>query len=213
MYFDILARALLIAILTANFSSVAIAQSSRAPSSEIRRIERMMALDATHFERTAHVQDSDLDVNATISTEEGFRYRGSFTDRVRSDNFLRAVITKRTGEATIQVYQSTVYNSPARHFRNANYQTPSGLKSAPLIIISETEMSCFGGSCAYQDDVGFEVPEADLRQIAAGYEAGDRRPWRFKLNATGGEDWEDSMSPAEIVGFLHRLDAYRANHR
>lgn len=173
----------------------------------------MQALDAAHFERTARLTDSDLDLTATISTEEGFRYRGSFTDRVRSDNFLRAAITKRTGEATIQVYQSTVYNSPARIFRTANYQTPSGLKSAPLIIISETEMSCFGGSCAYQDDVGFEVSEADLRQIAAAYEAGDRRPWRFKFNATGGEDWEDSMSPAEIVGFLRRLEAYRANHR
>lgn len=193
-------------------SPSSIAQTTRAPSSEARRLERMQALDAAHFESTARVADSDLDLTASISTEEGFRYRGSFTDRVRSDNFLRAAITKRTGEATIQVYQSTIYNSPPRVFRTVNYQTPSGLKSAPLIIISETEMSCFGGSCAYQDDVGFEVAEADLRQIAAAYEAGDRRPWRFKLNATGGEDWEDSMSPAEIVGFLRRLDAYRTSH-
>jgi hypothetical protein len=199
--------------LTMLASSPLIAQTARAPSSEARRVERMQALDAAHFEQTARVTDSDLDLTATISTEDGFRFRGSFTDRVRSDNFLRAAITKRTGEATIQVYQSTVYNSPPRVFRTANYQTPGGLKSAPLIIISETEMACFGGSCAYQDDVGFEVSEADLRQIAAAYETGDRRPWRFKLIGTGGEDWEDSMSPAEIVGFLRRLDAYRTNHR
>lgn len=213
MYCDILTRALMFAILIVSLSGSAVAQTSRAPSSETRRVERMMALDPVHFERTARVQDSDLDLNATISTEEGFRYRGSFTDRVRSDNFLRAVITKRSGEATIQVYQSTVYNSPARHFRAANYQTASGLKSTPLTIISETEIACFGSSCAYEDEVGFVVEEADLRQIAAAYDAGDRCPWRFKRIASGGEDWEDSMSPAEIMGLLRRLDAWRAQRR
>jgi hypothetical protein len=173
----------------------------------------MQALDGEHFERTTRVQDSDLDITATISTKEAFRYRGGFTDRVRSDNFLRAVVTKRTGATTIQLYQSVVYNDPARHFRIANYQTPSGLRTGPLTVISETVLACFGGLCSYQEDVGFEVAEEDLRQIAAAYDAGDHRPWRFKFVATAGEDWEDSMSPAEIIGLLRRLDSYRAGRR
>jgi hypothetical protein len=173
----------------------------------------MRGLDVEHFDRTASVEDGDLDVTATISTAEGFRYRGGFTERVRSDNFLRAIIDKQSGATQIQLYQTIIYTGPWRQFRTANVQFPDGLRSVPLINIAGDVPTCAGGICVHEDHVAFEISEEELRRLVAGADRDVSRLWRFKFNATSGEDWEDNMSVAEIAGLLGRLDRYRSARR
>ncbi len=86
------------------------AQSSRDAEREARRAaeirERMAGLTPSDFLRTATLQDDDLETVAVLTTEPGFHYRGGFTDRARTDSFMRAIITKRTGTTTYQVYST-----------------------------------------------------------------------------------------------------------
>lgn len=213
MYRHSLAIACALAVALPSASSSLSAQTSRAERSEQRRLERLNRLDSAHFERTATVQDGELDVTATISTQPGFRYRGGPMERVRSDNFLRAIIDKRTGLTVIQLYQTIVYTGPWRHFRSANYQSPDGLRSTPLIAIANAVPTCSGGLCVHDDQVAFDVPEQNLRRILAAQAGPNGALWRFKFNATSGEDWEDSISLAEIEGLLRRLDQFRAGSR
>jgi len=213
MYRNSLAVACALAVALPFASSPLFAQASRAERSEQRRLERLSRLDSAHFARTATVQDSQLDVIATISTQPGFRYRGGLTERVRSDNFLRAIVDKQTGLTVIQLYQTIMYTGQWRHFRSANYQSPDGLRSTPLIAIANAVPTCSGGLCVHDDQVAFDVPEQDLRRIAAAQAGANGALWRFKFNATSGEDWEDSISLAEIEGFLRRLDQFRTGAR
>jgi hypothetical protein len=213
MYKRSLAVACAVAVALPSGRSSLSAQTSRGERSEQRRLERLSRLDTAHFERTATVQDSELDVTATISTQPGFRYRGGLTERVRSDNFLRAIVDKQTGLTVIQLYQTIMYTGQWRHFRSANYQSPDGLRSTPLIAIENAVPTCNGGLCVHDDQVAFDIPEQDLRRIVAAQAGGSEALWRFKFNATSGEDWEDSISVAEIAGLLRRLDQLRAGSR
>jgi hypothetical protein len=167
----------------------------------------LQKLDAGHFARTAQLIDDDLETVAQINTSPGFTYRGGFTERVRSDNFLRASISKSDGRTLFQVYQTLLYTGGHRNFVSANYQTSAGPRSVPLIRISSNVSSCASaGFCLRAEDVAFEVPEEVLRSVAA---AGGQ-PWRYRLNAQAGESWDDNLSPSEVAGLLSRVDAYRA---
>jgi hypothetical protein len=201
-----------LALLTS--TTPATAQSSRDAEREARRTEqireRMAQLTPADFQRTVTSQDDDLDTEAVITTEPGFRYRGGFTDRVRTDSFLRAIISKRTGTTVFQVYATITYGGDWRRYRSATYAVAEGPRAAEVLPISE-DVKCTYGVCTYFETVGFLVPEAEMRQIAATYRPVNLAPWRFRLRAQSGDTWNEEMSPAEVAGLVAAVDAYRAS--
>lgn len=191
-------------------STPASAQTSRTAAAEGRRAERTAKLDADHFYRTTQLIDDDLSTVAEINTRNGFTWRGRFTDRVRSDNYLRALVGKSAGRTIIQVYQTITYSGPNRRFLSASYRTPAGPVSAEIEPLDAGEQRCIGSVCVWEDHVAFKVPEEVLRKMAA---EPDPLPWRFRFQSQSSEHWDDNMPRAEILGLLKRLDEYRARAR
>jgi hypothetical protein len=199
------------AVLGISFSAYAGVIFGWTEQQQAKRINDFARLTPEHFDRTSTVQDDDLETAARIDTSEGYKFKGSFTDLIRSNTFLRAIVHKRTGETAFQVYATLTYTLNWRYFESATFATAEGPVSAPLRVIAR-DVDCKYG-CVYTEDVAFDVTEAFLRDLAK--TAGDRpvKPWRFRFKAKNGADWTDDMAPAEAAGLLLAVERYRRDHK
>jgi hypothetical protein len=177
-----------------------------------KQVEKMQAITPEAVARSVVVKDDDLEPIATFVTADAYQNNGKFTDRVRSDNMLRAFLSKATGRTTFQVYQSVTYGAARRDFTSVNYATPDGPLTAELTRIGFEVLGCGYGTCSYKESVGFNIDEAVLRAIASQYVPGNSPFWRFRFKAQNGLSWDDRMMPAEVAGLLRAVDAYRAAH-
>lgn len=180
-----------------------------------QRTQNAQVLTPEHFKSTANLEDDDLKVTATITTKNGFKQRQGLLHFVYNDNFLRALIDKKTGEVTYQVYQSIYYQaSDWRFYLKANYETPGGSEFADAKLLKAPIAHDFdcpdhtSSVCAYNEDVGFSVDRELLDSIANTYEPSKSVKWNFKFIPRDGEDFHDGLLVAEIVGFLQAVDSY-----
>ena len=178
-----------------------------------RNRERLLRMTAEDFAQSITIDDDDLDLFATIDTSEGFQSRGGFFSRERTDNFLRAIVNKQTGEASYVLYQTITYSAARngwRHYEWANFQSPEGLSTAALNSVTRDVVSCLSADlCAYREDFVLPLSEELVRWIATRQ---IDALWRFKFIGSGGEDWEDQLAPAEAAGLVQAVDNYRADH-
>lgn len=179
-----------------------------------KQLEKLQALTPQGVADKIETLDDDLETTATLTTANAYQSNGKFTDRVRSDNFLRAFIDKRSGTTRYQLYQSITYNYIYRNFSGASFATAEGPSNIAITVISHEVLGCFGGpdKCSYKDTLGFDISEDQLRWVAGQYVAGASPFWRFKFRSQAGMDWEDRMMPAEAAGLLEAVSRYRARH-
>ncbi|MGN6358144.1 MAG: hypothetical protein ACTHLU_11790 [Novosphingobium sp.] len=177
-----------------------------------KQLKQIRALTPESVASGVKVKDDSLETFATLTTYDAYRSNGGFTDPVRSDNFLRAHIDKRTGVVRYQLYQSVTYNWDWRHFTTVNFASGAGVQTAELDRISSEVVACAPGICTYREEVGFTVPAAQLRTVADQYVPGSATFWRFRLKARNGLDWEDRISAAEVAGLLVAVDRFRGAH-
>jgi hypothetical protein len=177
-----------------------------------KALEKLQSLTPADVARGVVIEDDDLATLAKVSTSEAYRSNSRFTDPVRADNFVRAIIDKKTGGVLYQIYQTVTYMFEWRNFTSVNYASPTGPQTAKLDQINREVIMCTAGSCVYRETVGFIVSEAFLTTIASQYAPGNSPLWRFKFRATKSFDWEDSMNPAEIAGLLLAVDTYRTKN-
>jgi hypothetical protein len=166
----------------------------------------LLSLTMEHFRDTATVKDDAVDAVTTISTENGFVERKGPMRMVWSDEYLRSVIDRKTGQKSFQVYALTVYNGNWRSYETVNYETAAGTKSVPAVRIGKEGANCAVGDCQYTERIAFPVDEQLLRRLAAGYVPGKPTIWAYKLIARVGPDHTGGLSSAEIAGFLARVD-------
>jgi hypothetical protein len=161
---------------------------------------------ATALQRV-QVADDPLEPAVVISTERvAPSTRGVLSTRY-NDNHLRAVVDRRSGEVRYELKQTLQYMGGFRDFQQANYQAPQGVGIADLTRhdanrthceAMDTQESCF-------EVVSFAVPEATLRQLAAGAEDG----WAFKFKPRVGAEHRTAMSRTEIQALLQAVETYR----
>lgn len=175
-----------------------------------KQLKQIRALTPESVAARVKVRDDSLETVATLTTYDAYRSNGGFTDPVRSDNFLRAHIDKRSGAVRYQLYQSITYNWDWRHFTTVNFAAAAGVQTVELDRISSEVVACAPGICTYREDVGFAVPEAELRVLASQYAPGTATFWRFRFKARNGIDWDDRISAGEVAGLLLAVDRFRA---
>jgi len=178
---------------------------------QAKRLEQFARLTPGEVAKLVTTADDDLESVATLTTDHVFKTPGGFSDRVRADNFLRALIDKKSGRTIFQLYAQLLYTGEPRRFNGANFQLAGTIASRPLTI-SHGTVDCPYGVCMHEDQIAFEIPEALLRELAARADERPVRPWRFRLKAQSGEDWTDDMAPAEAAGLLIAVDRYRREH-
>lgn len=177
-----------------------------------KRSKKLSQLSPEHFANTATVNDSDLETKATISTQNGFHWRGGFSSRVRSDNFLRAFVDKQSGEALWQLYQTIEYTGEWRRFTSVNIKLPSGLVRREISIIESKVETCAYGTCIYRETLGFDLSHEELEALIFSSSEAPHTSFRFKFSSQNGLDWTDDISVAEIEGALLAVERYRTQN-
>lgn len=196
-------------------AALGLSASAVAADTELKReysakdMARMQALTPDHFRLTATIADDALEPIATITTDKGFSSRGRFTDRVRSDNFFRALVDKASGDTRLQLYAEVSYNFDWRNFASASVLMGGRPKAIPLTIIDRKVVTCAASICSYKETIAIPLTETEVKGIAAGWAATGSRPWSYRLKAGNGMDFEDAIMPAEAAGILQAVDAYR----
>lgn len=170
--------------------------------------EKLEDLTPEHFQESASVSGDELDTLVTITTRDGVKHRGGFSARYRADSFVRAFVSRETGEASFQIYATITYNRDWRHYNQVNFATADGHISADLDRIG-TDANCEYSVCVLTEIVGFTVEEDTLRAITAN----GSDPWRFRFYARSGDDWTELMSRSELAGALATVDEYRTTLR
>jgi hypothetical protein len=170
-----------------------------------QRAAQQLALTAEHFAATAEINDDSLETVAIISTRRGNDSRLGLGRPVWSDAYLRALVTKRNGEANIQLVFEARYEGQWRFYNTANFMAPDGPRSVVMQRVAREVDSC-RIRCSYYEAMMFLLPEKDARAIAL--MPGDR--WQMKVSPRVGEDVLLDVPMAELQGLLTRLDQYRA---
>jgi hypothetical protein len=178
--------------------------------------QRLFSMTPEQFERSATVKDDELEVEATITTQRGFKKNFGIEWLGRNDCFLRAFVDKKTGVARYQLYAIIADRESDRdRYQLVNYETPAGPKTAELLRLGRTKdclLRNLMGQCTYTEDVALPVDEALLTQLAARYAPGQRAAWYFRFKAQSGVQYTDGLAAAEIAGLLAAVATYRRDH-
>ncbi len=166
----------------------------------------LLSLSAEHFTETASVvEDSQT---ATISTEAGYVEHTGLLGTVWHDEFLKATVDHGTGRRAFQIDVSSTYSGARRLYKGARFGAPAGGATVPVMLVKTQTVNCAVGECTYTDQIEIPVEEAMLRQVAQGYVPGHPTLWTFRVLAKTGQDYQGSLSNAEVAGLLAKVDAY-----
>jgi hypothetical protein len=184
-----------------------------APSREAQG-QGAAVLSQEHFRSTATVEDSAQEGIATVSTVKGLQEKRALFGGTWGDNYLRAFIDKKTGRATIQLQQLIYYVDTGWYsFQTVGIETASGVQTRPLTVFRLGEgADCAGAShgCTRVEQVAIDLDEPLLRAVAGRQRPDQPVEWKFTFASLAGKVYRDTMSAAEVAGFLEAIDAYRA---
>jgi hypothetical protein len=168
----------------------------------------LSSLTMEHFRDTATVTENPSDGTTIISTENGYVEHTGPMRMVWHDEFLRAVIDRKTGGRSLQVYAWVIYSGSLRNYESANYRTASGPRRVPVNQLARQVVNCPVGDCTYTERIAFPIDEESMRQLAAARAPGSPDRWPYKLIAKSGPEYAGEISSAEIAGFLAKVDEY-----
>lgn len=168
----------------------------------------LLSLNMEHFRDTATVLDSPTDSAVTISTENGYKEHRGPLRTVWNDEYLEAVIDKKTGQKSYLVYVWITYRGGLRRYGTASFQSPDGPRSVSTTLVVRDKSLCEVGDCTYTDHLTFPVDPDMLRRLAAQYASGTHSVWAFKLTGKSVPMYTGGLSNAEIAGLLARADSY-----
>lgn len=174
-------------------------------------------LDQGHFKNTVVIRDDPTQNAVAFSTIKGLQQKQESGGQVWDDNFLRGFINKTSGEESYQVYNVLYYGgtgtkSAWKHFSQANYDTPRGIKLTPTILLQEHE-NCAAltvyGQCVYNEHLVFKVDKQLFETLAKSYSADPNRKWDYILIAKTGDSYKDALPVAEIAGLMASMNEYK----
>ena len=88
----------------------------------------LLSLTAEHFKDTATVKDAPPGAAVSISTQDGFVEHSGPLHMVWHDEFLSALIDRKSGEKSFQVHEEVTYNGNWRYYQSASL--PGGGRAA-----------------------------------------------------------------------------------
>lgn len=182
-------------------------ETARTEKEQQKRLAKLSELDAAYFADIATIEDDGFETSAKITTARGFSFKGGFTSRVRSDNFVRAVIDKSNGRTVWQIYQTVTYTGDWRRFTQANIKIGDELVARALTVISRDVVTCSYGACVYSEVVGIRLTEDEVATLASSVPTG---LLQFRLKAESGFDWDDDIAIAELAGAYSKVAEYRS---
>lgn len=174
-----------------------------------KQVASLIAKTPEMFAKFADLKDDELEPQAEISTFSVWRL--DVYSSVNSDIFVRAFVNKKSGKTDYQIYFKADYSGDWATIYQASYLIDDELKTVAVNRLG-SDVSCGSYSCRHYEDVAFDIPEADLRNIGKQYVAGQNNPVRFRFRGKSGQDFDIGLMPAEAAGVVQRVESYLSEH-
>lgn len=195
-------------------ASLAAALCAATPAMAYEKLPTTLAgLSPADFAEDVHIEDDPLASAIVVSTHPGYKRGRSLKGALADDVHLRALIDRASGKVTWQVWHDLAYVGGRKEVHAVHYQAAGGVRETRPFHVEHRLDRCPPtdgvGHCGEAMTIGFELPEATVREIAAAYAPGSRAPWRLRFKDTGGRDVTGGLAPAEAAGILHAVEAWR----
>jgi hypothetical protein len=154
----------------------------------------------------ARVTNDPFSKSIEIDTLSFYRERGGLLQVVTSDEFLRAFVDKKTGEASLQIYFSSRYLGDWIFYDRLAFIGGDGPQSVQAVSVTQETIGCSAYSCEHLEDVSAEIPVSVLRAATLG----TGPAWAFKVIGSGGQGVERGFLKTEIAGFLLAVERERS---
>jgi hypothetical protein len=132
-----------------------------------------------------------------------------FAGARETDNYLRAFVDKKTGQAAYQFVFTTRYIGQYEYIRRANYLTADGPVTAEVNELQNELRRCDAKGCEHYLAVAVDVPRSVL-DWAASRNVNDA--WYVRLVSVD-EASDRGVNPKEIAALLAKTDAEIARIR
>lgn len=170
-------------------------------------------LSSADFASRVHIADDPAQAAVVLSTRDGYSRARAVKGAHANDIHLRALVDRGTGRVTWQVWHEFVTVRGHQGITAVHFMLGGKPRTAQPIAAEYWLDDCPPadglGMCNRFTRIGFELPEGAMREIAASYERGSRRPWRLRFQDASGRDVTSSLAPAEAAGLVKALDLWR----
>lgn len=193
---------------------LAIALCAATPAAACEVLPSALAkLSPADFAQDMRIEDDPRQPAIAVSTQAGYARVRSLKGALADDVHLRALVDRRTGAVTWQVWHDLAYVGGRKEVETVHYLTGDRPREVRPFHVAYRPDRCpptdAPGHCGEAVTVGFELTEADLREIAAAYVPGSRAPWLVRFKVADGRDVTGGLAPAEAVGIVTAVATLR----
>lgn len=194
----------------------ALAILSAAPAAAYDRLPVGLArLSPADFLREVQVEGDPRQGAVTVSTRAGYQRTRMLKGALADDVHLRAVVDRAAGKVTWQVWHDLAYVGARKEVESVHYFIAGGSREVRPFLVEYRPDRCpptdTPGFCGEAVKIGFELTEAEVREIAAAYAPSSRAPWGLRFKVAGGQDVMGGLAPAEASAILAAVDRLSAD--
>lgn len=175
--------------------------------------ERLARLTPADFASKVEVADDPEAQAVVFSTREGYTRERALRGAHANDVHLRAVVDRRTGAVSWQVWHKLVYTGGKREIVSVHYTAGGAPRQSAVTEARHGLTQCPPtdgiGTCNLELGFAFELPEQTVREIARSYRPGERKPWQLRFKDANGRDVTGGLAPAEAAGLIHAVEEWR----
>jgi len=167
-----------------------------------------ITLNKAYFKNKLIIEKNNKKGTVKISTVNGFNKKSRNKNNVWANNFITALIDKKTGHTTYQIHSLIEYKDHDKNlYKEVSYNTGSESKTKQAFILKH-DISCLGSAysgCIHTEHVAFSIDSTLIENIAASYSEGEQNKWNYKLSPRKGRDYSAYLFIAEITALVEAV--------
>jgi hypothetical protein len=170
----------------------------------------LAGLSPSDFAGRVQVEEQQDAGTVVLSTRTAYARERAIDGARANDVHLRAVVDRGIGTVSWQVWHELTFRDGPRRFDAIRYTSGGQSEEVAPFLVESWLAQCPAmdgvGLCNHVTRIGFELPERAIREIAQGYRAGSREPWRVRFEDGRGGSVTGGLAPAEVAGLLHAVE-------
>ena len=167
-----------------------------------------ITLNKSYFKNKLIIEKDNKKGTVKISTANGFNKKSRNKNNVWANNYITALIDKKTGHTTYQINSLIEYKDHDKHsYKEVSYSSGVESKTKQASILKH-DISCLGSAysgCIHTEHVAFSIDSTSIEKIAASYSEGAQNKWGYKLSPKKGRDYFASLFVAEIAALVEAV--------
>lgn len=192
------------------------ALSVSVPAAAIELPRSVARLSADDFASRIAVDDDPLEASVIMTSKGTRRAQVDAKGATVEQSYVEARIDRGSNVTSWSISYRLAYVGPVRDIRAVHYLVDGALRQTRPTRIEHYLDGCPAtdapGQCHQVTSISFQLPESDLRRIAATFVPASREAWLIRFKASNDKSVTVGFPPAEISGLLASYDNVLQRH-